>query len=94
MPFVPFYLAVTIHLGELISKKNNTEAHIEAVETMIHAATQNIITETRNKEFKGLKMQTIWQLFDATIVPIMTYGSEVWNLCKKEENQLQTITTW
>ena len=36
-------------------------------------------------------MQAIWQLFDATIVPIMTYGSEGWNLSKKEENQLQTI---
>ena len=36
-------------------------------------------------------MQAIWQLFDATIIPIMTYGSEGWNLSKKEENQLQTI---
>ena len=79
------------YLGELINKKNNTEAHIEAIETKIHAATQNIITETGNKEFKGLKMQAIWQLFDATIVPTMTYGSEGWNLNKKEENQLQTI---
>ena len=79
------------YLGELISKKNNSEAHIEAIETKIHAATQNIITETGNKEFRGLKMQGIWQLFDATIVPIMTYRSEGWNLSKKEENELQTI---
>ena len=36
-------------------------------------------------------MQAIWQLFCATIVPIMIYGSEGWNLNKKEENQIQTI---
>ena len=58
------------YLGELISKKNNLEAHIEATETKIHAVTQNIITETGNKEFKGMKMQAIWQLFDATVIPI------------------------
>ena len=60
------------------------EAHIEAIETEIHTATQNIITETGNKELKGLKMQAIWQLLDAIIVAIITYGSEGWNLCKKE----------
>ena len=35
-------------------------------------------------------MQAIWQLFDATVIPIMTFGSESWNLTKKE-NHLQTI---
>ena len=80
------------YLGEVINTKNNTEARTEAIEAKNHAATQNIITETGNKEFKGLKMQAIWQLFDATITPIMTYGSEGWTLNKKkEENQLQTI---
>ena len=79
------------YLGELISKKNNLEAHIEATETKIQAVTQNIITETGNKEFKGMKMQAIWQLFDATVIPIMTYGSESWNLTRREENHLQTI---
>ena len=37
---------------------------------------RNIITETGNKEFKGMKMEAIWQLFDATVIPIITYGSE------------------
>ena len=71
------------YLGEVISTKNNTEDRTEAIEAKNHAATQNIITETGNKEFKGLKMQAIWQLFDATITPIMTYGSEGWTLNKK-----------
>ena len=64
------------YLGQLISKMNNTEAYIEAIEDKIHAATQNTITETGSKQFKGLKMQAIWQLFDVIIIPIMTYGSE------------------
>ena len=41
------------YLGELISKKNNTEAHIEAIETKIHAATQNIITEQATRNLKA-----------------------------------------
>ena len=43
------------YFGKLISKKNNTEAHIEAIDTQIRTATRSIITETGNKEFKGLK---------------------------------------
>ena len=81
------------YLGELISKKNNMEAHMEAIETKLHAATQNIITETGNKEFKGLKMQAIWQLLDATVISIMTFGSEGWNLSKKKKTNSKQSST-
>ena len=66
------------------------EAHIKAIEGKIHAATQNIITETGNKEFKGMKMQATWQMVEATIIPILTYGAEGWSLTQKEERHIQS----
>ena len=78
------------YLGEVFNNKGNMEAHIQAIEGKIHAATQNIITETGNKEFKRMKMQAIWQMVEATIIPILTYGAEGWSLTQKEERQIQS----
>ena len=57
----------------------------------MYAATQKILLETGNKEFKGIKMRAIWELAETTIIPILTYGSEGWNPTKGEQEQIQTI---
>ena len=49
------------------------------------------MNETGDKEFKGMRMEAIWQLLEATVIPIMTYGSEGWEINKKELEDLQTI---
>ena len=79
------------YLGELFNIKGNMAAHIKTLEGKIHAATQNIIAETGNREFKGIKMQAIWQMAEAILIPILTYGAESWDLSKKEAEQVQTI---
>ena len=79
------------YLGEMINNKGNLSAHITELEKKIQAATQNIITETGNKEFKGIKMEAVWQLVDSIIIPILTYGAEGWEPTKTELQQLQTI---
>ena len=79
------------YLGEVFNNKGNMEAHIKAIEGKIHAATQNIITETGNKEFKGMKMQAIRQMVEATIIPIPTYEAEGWALTQNEEQQIQPV---
>ena len=38
-------------------------------------------------------MQTIWQLVDSAIIPIMTYGAEGWNPTKQEITKLEGILT-
>ena len=38
-----------------------------------------------------MKMRAVWELVEMTIIPIITYGSEGWNLTKGEREQLQTI---
>ena len=72
------------YLGEMINNKGNLSAHITELEKKIQAATQNIITETGNKEFKGIKMEAVWQLVDSIIIPILTYGAEGWDPTKTE----------
>ena len=79
------------YLGEMINNKGNLEAHIKELDGKILAATQNILTETGNKEFKGMKMEAIWQLTEAIILPIITYGAEGWDPTKREMDQLQVI---
>ena len=79
------------YLGEMINNKGNLSAHITELEKKIQAATQNIITETGNKELKGIKMEAVWQLVDSIIIPILTYGAERWDPTKTELQQLQTI---
>ena len=59
------------YLGEMINSKGNLAAHIKE-----QAATQTIMSELGNKEFKGIKMEAIWQLVDSIIIPILTYGAE------------------
>ena len=79
------------YLGNMINNKGNLEAQIETLKGKIHAATQEIMVETGNKEFHGIRMEAVWQLLEATIIPIITYGSEAWEPTKKESEQLETI---
>ena len=76
---------------ELINNKGNLEDHLTATQSKIRATTAQIIAETGNKEFKGTKMKAIWQLVDATIIPILTYTAEGWNYTKEEIEKTQTI---
>ena len=38
-----------------------------------------------------MKMRAIWQLIDAVIIPIVTYGAEGWDLTKTEKDKIQII---
>ena len=61
------------------------------LETKTMAATQTILAETGDKEFKGMRLKAICQCIEATIIPILTYGSEAWNPTKNEEDRIQKI---
>ena len=79
------------YLGYMINNKGDLTAYIKEIEGSVTAATQRILTETGNKEFKGMKMQAIWQLTDAVITPIITYGAESWDATKKEIEEILKI---
>ena len=75
----------------MINSKGNLAAHIKELEKKVQAATQTIMSKTGNKEFKGIKMEAIWQLVDSIIIPILTYGAEGWDPSKTDTQQIQTI---
>ena len=80
------------YLGEIINNKGNLTDHIAEIERKVRGATDSIIAETvKKKEFKGIKMQAIWQMVDAIIIPIMTYACEGWTTNKEENKRLQRI---
>ena len=68
----------------MINNKGDLEDQIIALKGKIHAATQEILAETGNKEFKGMKMAAIWELVETIIIPIITYGSESWEPKKRK----------
>ena len=79
------------YLGETINNKGTLADHITEIEKKVKGATASIIAETGNSEFKGIKMQAIWQMVDAVIIPIITYACEGWTINKEENNKLQSI---
>ena len=79
------------YLGEIINNKGNITDHINEIERKVNAATQNILIETGNKEFKGIKMRAIWQLIESVIIPIITYGAEGWNPNRGELEKIEKI---
>ena len=79
------------YLGETINNKGTLADHITEIEKEVKGATASIIAETGNSEFKGIKMQAVWQMVDAVIIPITTYACEGWTINKEEKNKLQSI---
>ena len=75
----------------MINNKGDLEDQLIALKGKIHAATQESLAETGNKEFKGMKMEAIWELVETIMIPIITYGSESWEPKKKEIAQIDTI---
>ncbi len=77
------------YLGEIINNKANLKHHLEETRNKVNAATQTIIFETGNKEFKGMRMRAIWELVDTTIIPILLYAAEGWKLRQEDSKHIQ-----
>ena len=66
----------------------NMSNQIMNIEGKVEAAYQTMIAVTEDREFRGIKMQSIWLLVQTCILPIITYASETWHLTKQEEKKL------
>ena len=65
---------------------------ITVIESKVEAAYQTLLTVAEDREFKKIKMKTIWLLVQTCIIPIITYASETWHLKKQERKRLnQTL---
>ena len=79
------------YLGEINNNKMNLKDQIQAIGRKVEAAYQTIIAVTGDREFRGIKMASIWTLVNTCIVPIITYGSETWVTTKTEKKNLNKI---
>ena len=82
------------YLGEINNRKMDMEDQIKAIEGKVEAAYQTLIAVAEDREFKSIKMQSIWTLVQACICPIITYASETWHPKKKAKpkNSTRSLT--
>ena len=76
------------YLGEINNRKMNLSNQIESISGKTEAAYQTLMAVTVDREFKGIKMASIWLLISTCIIPIITYASETWNMSKSERKKL------
>ena len=76
---------------EVINNNGNLSDHITEIEKKVRGANAAILAESGNTEFIGIKVKAIWQMVDATIIPITTYSCEGWSINKEENEKLQSI---
>ena len=80
------------YLGEINNRRMNLTNQIEAIGRKVEAAYQTLIAITEDREFKGIKMASVWLLVNTCIIPIITYASETWSPNKQEQKKLnQTL---
>ena len=76
------------YLGEINNNKMTMSNQIESISRKTEAAYQTLMAITGDREFKGIRMASIWRLVSTCIIPIITYASETWNLTKSEKKKL------
>ena len=79
------------YLGEINNRKMNMANQIKAIEGKVEAAYQILLAVAEDREFKKIKMESIWTLVQTCIVPIITYASETWHLNMQEKKNLNQI---
>ena len=79
------------YLGEVINSKLNLDDHISQMKGKVEAAYQTVLAITEDRHFKHIKMKAVWKLVNTCILPIITYGSETWEMNKKETAQVNAI---
>ena len=79
------------YLGEPFNSNNNMSNHIQEIERKTEAALQTNLFIAGDDNFKGIQLDTIWTILETCIVPIITHGSETWDLNKTEKKKLNKI---
>ena len=79
------------YLGLVINSDGNLRDHISEVRGKAEAAYQTILSLCQNYLFKGIMLETIWELFQTCIQPIITYGLEAWDITQKELKEFEKV---
>ena len=79
------------YLGEINNRRMDLSDQITNIEGKVEAAYQTLLAVAEDREFRQIKMQTIWTLVQTCIVPLITYASETWQPKKQERKKLNQI---
>ncbi len=77
------------YLGVTLNNKGTLTNHIETVKAKAEVSLQTILNMSANKELSQVQMPTIWKLYKACTIPIMTYAAEAWIPYVPEIKELQ-----
>ena len=80
----------TYNLGDTLNTKNNINDHIKEIERKTEAALQSALY-IAGDDYQGIEMETIWTLIETCIIPIITYGSETWDINQNQTKRLNRI---
>ena len=79
------------YLGEINNRKMNLTDQIKNINSKAEAAYQTLLAVTEDRDFRGIKMASVWLLVSTCIMPIITYASETWRSNKQETKKLNQI---
>ena len=79
------------YLGETLTTKNNINDHIKEIERKTEATLQSALYIAGDDNYQGIEMETIWTLIESCIIPIITYGSETWDINQNQTKRLNRI---
>ena len=79
------------YLGIILNSKYNMDNHIKSIKGKTEAAYQTILSIAGNEQFKGIEMETIWEMTENTIIAIITYACDTWQLSEKETIAINSI---
>ncbi len=79
------------YLGEIINNKRSLQNQINEAKRKAEGALQTIMVIAGDPTLRGIQMETIWKLVETCIMPILSYGSELWDPNKKEYKMLENI---
>ena len=79
------------YLGITLNTKGDLTDHLKITKGKTLTTTQTIINLASSNQLKDIQMETIWKLYKACTLPMITYGSEAWIMNNQEKKQIQSI---
>ena len=72
------------YLRQIINHKDNLTDHLKMVKGKTEAVYHRILTTAGSATFYDIEMEVKWKTISTNIMPIVTYGVDVWKTTEKE----------
>lgn len=72
------------YLGHIQNEKNNLADHLSDIKGKVECAYQTLMAIAGNKYFKGIELESVWEMIGSCVTSIITYSMEACNQTKAE----------